>query len=174
MNTSRHRYSQKALAIAAMALISFGFPLFLYAGASIVTLDVEAESESTAQLTITPAAIHFPNANPNTVPAVPALENPVSVTANAQVDVAATATLTVIALGDLISGSDTISSDKISWTASGDGFIAGTMSKDAPVTAGSWVGPGDHSGTFSYFLANSWSYATGNYTQTVTYTLIAP
>jgi hypothetical protein len=43
-----------------------------------------------------------------------------------------------------------------------------------PQSAGSWTGSGQQNGTFSYFLANSWNYAAGNYTQTVVYTLTAP
>ncbi len=171
----KRRTLRPALFMFAMAFMSLVLPLPLYAGSSIVTMDVEADSSSTAQLTINATSINFPSANPGVVPLVPATQNPVTVTANAQIDAQSTATLTVIAAGDLVSGtSDIIPINKVSWTATGDGFIAGTMNKNTSESAGSWQGPGDRSGTFSFFLANSWSYATGTYSQTVTYTLTAP
>ena len=36
------------------------------------------------------------------------------------------------------------------------------------------TGSGQYAGTYSYFLANSWTYVPGAYTQTVVYTLTAP
>ena len=87
---------------------------------------------------------------------------------------ASTATLTVLAAGDLTSGTDTIAISNVTWTATGAGFVAGTMNKTTAQSAGSWTGSGNRSGTFSYFLANSWSYPTGSYTATTTYTLTAP
>jgi hypothetical protein len=161
------------LSVVAMTLIFVGVPPPLNAGDTVVTTDADAEFTSTAQLTITPLTIHFPNANPGIFATVPAQET-MSVTANAQIDVSSTATLTVMAGGNLISGTDSIPINKVSWTATGNGFASGTMSKDDPVAVGSWVGPGQHSGTISFSLANSWSYATGQYSQTVTYTLTAP
>ncbi len=162
------------LSAAVLTLVLVLFPPLLNADTAIVTMDVGAESSSTAQLTITPTTINFPSANPGTIPNVPAMVNPVSVTANVQTDAASTAVLTVLAAGDLISGGDRIPISKITWTATGDGYIAGTMSKDTAATAGSWQGSGQYSGTFSFFLANSWSYATGSYTQNITYTLAVP
>ena len=137
-------------------------------------VSIIAPLASSAQLSITPSSLNFPNADPDTVPSIPANENPVTVTANAQTSGNKTVTLSVIAHGDLISGSNTIPIGNVTWTATGSGFQAGTMSKTTPQTAGSWRRSGNRTGTFSFFLKNSWSYATGNYTQTVTYTLTAP
>lgn len=162
------------LNIVAIVFMFSGMPPPLRADDSIVTIDVNADNSSTAQLTISATTISFPSANPGLMPIIQATQNPVPVTANAQIDDQSTATLNVQAGGDLISGNDTIPIGKVSWTAAGEGFTAGTLDKSNPVTAGIWQGPGQHSGTFSFFLANSWSYATGNYSQTVTYTLTAP
>jgi hypothetical protein len=53
--------------------------------------------------------------------------------------------------------------------------VAGTMSSTAPVTVASWnPGSGNHSGTITPFLANSWDYKTGSYSATATFTLTAP
>ncbi len=138
------------------------------------TVDVSAGIDSAAQLTITPSAINFRDADADALPSIPANENPVSVTAYAQTTGNKTITLTVIAAGDLVSGNDRILIGNVTWTATGSGFSGGTMSKTTPQTAGSWQRSGTRMGTFSFFLNNSWAYATGNYSQTVTYTLTSP
>ena len=48
------------------------------------------------------------------------------------------------------------------------------MNKAAAQSLGSWTGSGNRAGTQTYKLANSWSYATGAYSTSVTYTLTAP
>ena len=138
------------------------------------TVEVAAAINSAAQLTITPSAINFRDADPDAMPKIPANENPVSVMAYAQTTGNKTVTLTVLAAGDLVSGNDRILIDSVTWTATGSGFTGGTMSKTTPQTAGRWRRSGTRRGTFSFFLKNSWSYATGNYAQTVTYTLTSP
>jgi hypothetical protein len=118
--------------------------------------------------------INFANADPDAMPSIPATENPVTVTVKAKTGSLSSVTLTVLAAGDLISGSDTIPIGNVTWTASGSGFAGGTMNKTTPQSAGSWTGPGARTGSFSYALVNSWSYATGTYSAAVTYTLTAP
>lgn len=166
--------SPLSLVITLVCLIASGLPLSANAGSSTVTTNADAEIPSSAQLTISPASINFGNANPGAVQTIQANENPVSVTANAQIGETSLAMLTVLAVGDLVSGNDGIPIENVTWTATGTGFVPGTMNKTSPVSAGSWQGPGEHAGTFSFFMGNSWTYATGNYTQTVTYTLTAP
>ncbi len=180
LNIPKRKALRAALFVVAMALISLSLPLSLNAGTSIVITDVNASSTCSATLTINTASISFPNADPGVVPNIPANENPVSVTANVQIDDGSTATLTALAGGDLVSGSDKIAINNVSWTVTGSagntgGLVAGTLSKDNPVLAGSWTQSGTYTtGSFLFFLANSWSYATGTYSQTVTYTITAP
>ncbi len=162
------------LVFAVITLTISALSLPVNGGSGTVTTNADADIPSSAQLTISPSSINFRNANPGAVLTIPANENPVSVTANAQIGEQSLATLTVLAIGDLISGSDGIPIENVTWTATGSGFVPGTMNKNSPVSAGSWQGPGEHIGTFSFFMGNSWSYSTGNYSQTVTYTLTAP
>lgn len=131
----------------------------------------------TATLAIGSATIYFPAASPAEVPSIAAGENPVSVTVRVQNNASGSWHLTVLAAGDLMSGSNTIPIGKITWAASGSGFVGGTMSKTTPQTAGSGTnGTNDETvaGTFSYFFSNGWGYATGAYSQNLTYTLSAP
>lgn len=139
-----------------------------------VMVDVNAAVASSAQLTISPQTINFPDADPDTMPSINAMENPLTVTVQAQTKKNNTVNLAVLALGDLVSGTKTIPIGNVRWTATGAGFAPGILSKAAPVTAGSWTGPGTRSGTFSYTMANSWNYSRGNYRATVIYTLTAP
>jgi hypothetical protein len=162
------------LSVPLIALVFCGLAAPAGAFNTNAEVNIIAPLASSAQLSITPSSLNFPNADPDTVPSIPAIGNPVTVTANAQTSGNKTVTLSVIANGDLISGSNTIPISNVTWTANPSGFRAGTMSKTTPQTAGSWTGSGNRTGTFSYFLKNSWSYTTGNYTQTVTYTLTAP
>jgi len=160
-------------------VLAIGLGLVLMAGAALAAsatqnLTVNAAVSARATLSLTKSAITFPDADPDGTPSIPANENAVSVTAKVRTGSASTATLTHLAAGDLVSGSDTIAISNVTWTASGTGFQAGTMSKATAQTAGSWVGPGNNSGSFSYFLANSWSYATGSYAASSAYTLTAP
>jgi len=137
------------------------------------TLTINATVADKAKLTLGTAAISFPDADPDSTSSIEAPENPVSVTVKAHAGTGSPVTLTVQANGDLDSGTNTIAISNVTWTASGSGFVAGTMDT-SPVAAGSWTGSGNRSGTFSYFLANSWAYLKGDYTQTVVYTLTAP
>jgi hypothetical protein len=156
-----------ALLLVALPGVSWG------AGTVNAVVNINAPVASSAQLTLNPTAINFPNADPDTVPSIPA-DFPVQVTANATTANNRNVTLRVQAQGDLMSGSDIININSVSWKATGEGFLPGTMSKSASMLAGRWRGPGSHNGTLSFSLKNSWSYATGNYTQRVTFTLTAP
>jgi hypothetical protein len=114
------------------------------------------------------------------VPNISAKENPVTVTASIQIDDGKPATLKALAGGDLMSGSDKIPIGNVTWTATGSPGIngglvpAGTMNKDIAQDVGSWTVSNTYTGAFFFYMANSWSYATGTYSQTVTYTISAP
>jgi hypothetical protein len=154
--------------------------LLLAGGAFAQTTDtailtINATVASRADLTLEVGAINFPDRDPETVLSIPADENTVDVRVKVRTGSASAVTLTHQAAGPLSNGTDTIPISNVTWTAAGDaGFVGGTMSSAAPVTAGSWTGSGNRSGTFSYFLANSWDYALGSYTVSSTYTLTIP
>ena len=165
----------KRLILMTMATVGLlGLAVGALAATDTKNLAVSATVSSGATLTLGSATMTFPDRNPDSFPSIAATENPVSVTAKAKTGNASTVTLTVLAGGDLTSGSDTIGISNITWTASGTGYVDGTMNKTTPQSAGSWTGSGNRSGAFTYSLANSWNYPTGNYGATITYTLTAP
>lgn len=137
-------------------------------------LTVNTTIAARAILILGSASVNFPDSDPTSVPSIGATENPVSVTARIRTGSASVATLTAQTGGDLVSGGNTIAISNVTWTATGTGFVAGTMNKAVGQPVGSWTGSGEQTGSNSYFLANSWNYATGVYTATVTYTLTAP
>jgi hypothetical protein len=159
------------VAVALVALVCAGHPA--WAATDQQTLTINATVSAKAKLTLGVAAINFPDADPDTVPSIAAGENPVSVTVKAQTGGASAVTLSVQANGDLDSGTDTIDITNVTWTATGAGFVGGTMNTVAQ-SAGSWTGPGRRDGTFSFWLSNSWDYPAGSYSQSVVYTLTAP
>jgi hypothetical protein len=144
---------------------------------------VHAQIQATANVTATATvaakarldvtgAVAFADADPETTTVIDA--SPINVTVRARTSPSETVTLTVIADGDLVNlDSQIIPIANLSWTAGGTGFVPGTAST-AAVSVGSWSGPGTRTGTQTYRLVNSWAYATGTYSVTLTYTLTAP
>ncbi len=162
-------------ASAALALGAVLTPAPAEAATATQNLTINATVAARATLTLGSATINFPDADPDAVPSIGASENPVSVTARVRTGRTSTPTLTVLAGGDLTSGSDTIPISNVTWTAGGAPFVGGTMSAATAQSAATFsTGSGSYSSTFSYYLANSWAYNTGSYTATVTYTLTAP
>jgi hypothetical protein len=127
-----------------------------------------------AKLTLSSSTLAFASADPDTVPSVPASGGPLLITAKARTNPGGSVQLLVQAGSDLRSGMDVIPISQLSWTASGAGFVAGTMSATTGRTVASWVSSGSWTGSQSYALVNSWGYTTGNYSTTLTYTLTAP
>jgi hypothetical protein len=159
------RLSLISVLVCCLVLVAGG----AFAATDTKVLTINATVSARATLTLGVAAINFPDADPDSGPIL-ATENPVSVTAKIRTSAAGNVTLTCIAGGDL----GPIPISNVTWTAAGNGFVGGTMSSTVGQSAGSWVGSGNRSSTFSYSLANSWDYAVGSYSQSVTYTLTAP
>ncbi len=165
------------LAILALTLTFMGAG-FAEAVTSSQTSTMGATVSSSASLSITATTITFGNQTPPT--AMTAAENGTQVTATLRTASAAPATLYVLPtdLTDLPL-LDTIAASNISSTATN---TLGLFFTPGPVTwtttsPGALVGTGQsgsYAGTFSWSLANSWSYATGVYTGSAVYTLTAP
>jgi hypothetical protein len=145
-------------------------------GAATATGSVSASVtvSAMAKLTLSSATVTFANADPDTSPSIAASEGAVTITAKGKTSTGGTIALTLLAADDLRSGGDRIPISNITWTATGSGFAAGTMSKAAAQPVGSWTNSGSRTGTQRFALVNSWSYAAGSYTTTATYTLTAP
>jgi hypothetical protein len=127
------------------------------------------------ELSLSPRVISFPSSDPDVVPIVPAA--PVTVTYRIRQNVGAPWTLTVLAGGDLISGPSRVDISNVTWTATpAPPFQGGTLSKTVAQRLASGTGNVANlsSGSVTFRLANSWTYSTGTYTQTVLLTLSSP
>ncbi len=163
----------------ALVLAAFAIALTVRAPAALAssdskTLTVNANVRGRAKLTISPLTINFPDRDPDLVNRIPATENSVTVSSRMRTGRFARSFLICLANGDLQSGASAIPISNVTWQASGAGYNNGTMSSTIPQVAGSWLGSRSRSGAFDYYIANSWAYNVGNYTQTVVYTLIVP
>ncbi|MGQ9922155.1 MAG: hypothetical protein ACUVRZ_12630 [Desulfobacca sp.] len=158
------------IALSGLVLLGCGSA---WAATDIKTLTINASVSARAKLTISPTTINFADADPDVTPSIPA-DSAVAVNARVRTGASSTATLQVSATNDLSNGTETIPISNVTWTASGSGFTGGTLSKTTAQDVASWTGSGNRSGTLSFFLANSWDYATGSYTTTAQYTLTAP
>jgi hypothetical protein len=147
---------------------------FLQAASLTRTAVATATVNALAKLTLSASSLTFPDADPDSVPNIPASGAPLTITAKARTGLGSAVTLTVQASANLQSGLDTIPISQVRWTATGSGFVAGTMSATAAQPVATWVSSGSWIGTQSYTLVNAWTYAVGTYTTTLTYTLTAP
>lgn len=166
------------LATLAAALLGLAaLPSAADAASATADLTIGATVSARATLTLGAASIDFADADPDTVPSIPSTPASVAVTAKVRTGNGNQPTLTVVADGPLTDGGSgaTIPISAVTWTASAAPFIAGTMN-DATAQSAATFGNGSTqaTGSFSYFLANNWSYNVGTYTATATYTLSAP
>ncbi|MFC1572510.1 hypothetical protein ACFL6M_02815 [Candidatus Eisenbacteria bacterium] len=166
-----YRLFSVALLATAVLMVSFGVA---DSATDTETLIINATVAARAKLEISPTTINFADADPDLVDPIPATESPVSVNVKVRTTSGGAVTLICLANGDLQSGGDVIGIDNVTWTATGGGFVNGTLSNSAAQSVGSWTGSGNRSGTLDFFLGNSWDFNVGNYTQTVDYTLTAP
>jgi hypothetical protein len=125
-------------------------------------------------LTITPASVTFPSADPDVMPVVsaPAL----TVRYRVQQNQGAQWRITVLAGGDLVSGSAAIPISNVTWSATpAPPFQNGTMNSAVEQLVASDAGnTATRTGTITFSLVNSWNYAAGVYSQSFVFTITAP
>jgi hypothetical protein len=156
----------------ATAALLVSTPLLAQTTLASQNLTVQATLGSRARLDLGTSTLTFPDADPATVATLtaPAL----SVQARARVAPATQLQITVLAAGDFAGATATIPASDISWTATGTGFAAGGLNTLTAQNLANFTGPGNHTGTQTYQMPNSWAYAPDSYAMTVTYTLAIP
>jgi hypothetical protein len=125
-------------------------------------------------LSVSPTAITFPSADPDTSPTV--LAPPIVVSVRVRQNQGPWQ-LTVLANGNLLSGSQTVDITNVTWTATPvPPYQNGTLSRTVAqrVAAGTDNVNPAKDGSVTFRLANSWNYSAGTYTQTIVFTLSAP
>jgi len=150
---------------------------YLVAASVVLVVSVAAPPAAAQKLdlSLSPLVITFPSSDPDAVPIVAAA--PVQVTYRVRQNNNAPWSLTVLAGGDLISGASRVDISNVTWVATpAPPFQNGTLSKTVAQRVASGTGNvnPDTTGSITFRLANSWTYTTGVYTQTILFTLSAP
>jgi len=141
--------------------------------AQTTTATLSANVSPIAKLTLSTSSISFPDADPDALPQIPAAGGPLLISAKARATAGAMVVLSVQASDDLRSGVNVIPASNITWTATGPGFISGTLATSS-MTVATWIGSGIRSGSQQFFLRNLWTHPTGTYTLSMIYTLSTP
>lgn len=126
------------------------------------------------ELSISPTVITFPASDPDLVPQISSV--PVTVSYRIRLSTGAWQ-LTVLASGNLMSGSSTVDISNVTWVATPvPPFLNGTLNHTVAQVVASGVGNVNPAatGAVTFRLKNSWTYDSGTYTQTVVFTLTAP
>lgn len=137
------------------------------------TATLSADLGPIAKLSFSSTTLSFADADPDVLPQIPASGGPITITAKARA-AQGQVVMTVIATGPPRSGVNTLPADAFTWTATGAGFVEGTVSATTPQVVGSWTGSGVRVGSQTFLFRNSWSYPVGVYSMTLTYTLATP
>jgi hypothetical protein len=139
------------------------------------TVRVDVSFAARVKVAFDRTAVNFETQAYDQATVVPVSAAPLTVRAAARVAPNTRTILTVQADGPFRSGADTIPANKLSWTMTGTGFRpTGTANANAARMVGDWRGSGSWVGTQTYVFDDSWNYAVGVYTLTMTYTISAP
>lgn len=144
------------------------------AAAALVLVWPASAAAQRLELSVSPAAIVFPSADPDVSPTIAAAPVVVGIRIRQSLG---PWQLTVLANGDLMSGSDTVDITSVTWTATPvPPFQNGTVSRTVAQRMASGAGTVNptQNGSVTFRLANSWNYNAGTYTQTLVFTLSAP
>lgn len=156
-------------AVTAVALLACASTASAQTTIATQPIDAIVNVGNQARLIVT-GPVTFADQDPDLVATLVAA--PISVTARARVQPTDDLTVTVVAEDAHFDPTTlTIPVGGMTWTATGTGFVGGTMSAATPQTVGAFVGPSNNSGTQTFSLPNLWSYAPGTHTVVLTYTL---
>ena len=148
--------------------------LIVIAGFLLLAAPAAAQPGPRLELSVSPTSIVFPAADPDVTPLIAAPPLVVSVRVRQS---SGPWSLTVLANGDLLSGSATVDIANVTWMATpAPPFQGGTLSKTVAQRMASATGNVNPAvnGSVTFRLANAWTYSAGNYTQTIVFTLSAP
>jgi hypothetical protein len=126
-------------------------------------------------LSVTPQVISFPAAHPDLEPVVTSI--PVQIVYRVRQNVKQAWTMTLLAGGDLVSGTASVDIANVGWVAApSPPFQNGTLTKTVAQMLASGFGNENpvQTGTITFRLNNLWTHSAGIYTQTVFFTLTAP
>jgi hypothetical protein len=127
----------------------------------------------TFNLTVNPPTFSYPSADPDTSPTV--VSPLLTINYRVRYNGGRSWVITLRAISDLVSGSDTIPCANVTWTASPAPFVNGTLSTVARTLASGTgnVNPARNA-SITFTLKNLWTYNAGTYAHTLVFTLATP
>jgi hypothetical protein len=151
---------------------------------SPITVRVAAAA-TTLTITLSASNVTFPDQDPDLFAVSPQTGMPLQITITTkQVGAGTPYSCTALALGDLTSGPATIPIANITWSAvtitsdAGESFYNGTLSRTTAVMVAKGIGNDARksplTGDLTFSIQNLWTYAIGNYSQSVNFTVSAP
>jgi hypothetical protein len=143
--------------------------------AAVLSVPGQASAQG-LDLSVSPAIISFPPADPDAFPVV--TSGPVTISYRIRgVPRNESWQITVLSSGDLLAGGTSVDISNVSWVATpSPPFRSGTLSKTVAQVVASGNGNVNPtaSGSLTFRMTNSWTYSTGTYTQTLVFTLSTP
>lgn len=144
-----------------------------------------AEAAPVFTITLSTSSVSFPDQDPDLFPLSQQTGAPVRITLSTKNLAPSQAySCKALARGDLMSGAATIPISNITWTAvtvakdPGESFFNGALSKITAVMVAQGFGNNASTspltGDLTFSIQNLWTYATGNYSQVVDFTLSSP
>ena len=159
------------LAVASVFVLST--PAMAQTNTANASINVSVSVSARAKLTLGTSAINWTDQDPDSVATL--TSGAFNVDVKARTSQGSTVSLTVKANGDLTAGGGaTIAISNLTWAGTGDVAATGTSNATTAQTVMSFSNSGQKTGTQNYSMPNSWTYATGNYTAALNYTLTAP
>ena len=129
----------------------------------------------TVSLSLSAATISFASADHDTTPSI--ASNTLTVTYSVGASGGAAWRITLLASNDFMQGGDAIPASSVTWTATpAPPFRNGTLNRTTPqiLASGSGNTGGNKTGTVVFYLANSWGYNTGTFSNTLIFTISCP
>jgi hypothetical protein len=152
--------------------------LFVTCALGVVAAEATAQppgQQPRLELSVSPTIITFAPADPDVTPQI--ISPPLTVTYRIRQAQNQSWLLTVLASGNLISGSSTVDITNVTWIATpAPPFRNGTLNHTVAQVMASGVGNVNPTatGSVTFRLNNSWTYDSGTYTQTIVFTLSLP
>ena len=136
---------------------------------------INTSIETRCKIELSATTVSFTRFGPPAGAPIPQNEPPVTVIVKTTTRPSTKIYARIVVTGDLTDSKTgmTIPAQSINWTASGSGFLSGSLSKANPQQIGSWNRSGTYQGTLTFTFQDNTSYSPGTYTLVVTVTVSA-
>jgi hypothetical protein len=153
-----------------VALVVLVFAVAFLGAQEFQEMRINATVETRCKIELSTNMVSFTRFGPSTGAPIPQNEPPVTVIVKTTTRPSEKIYARIVTSGDLTEAKTggTIPAESISWTASGGGFVSGSLSKANPREIGNWKKSGTYRGTLTFNFRDDPSFSPGTYTLVVT------